>query len=64
MEGVPFAITDPSLSARHSNLDVASAHVQVEKQVTIIQLQPEKMPRLKICSVKSLNEVNDKQTGT
>ena len=52
VECVPLAITDPGPCPRYSDLDVAGAHVQVKKQVAIIQLQPKKMPRLKICRVE------------
>lgn len=55
VECMPFAITDSTPGPRHSDLDVAGAHVQMEKEVTLKKLQPKKMSRLKI----TLNVVND-----
>ena len=48
VECMPFAITDSTPGPGHSDLDVAGAHVQMEKEVTIKKLQPKKMSRLKI----------------
>ena len=43
---VPLAVADPAPGAGDPNLDVAGAHVHVEEQVTLEQLQSKEMSRL------------------
>ena len=46
MKVVPLAVADLAPGAGDPNLDVAGAHVHVEEQVTLEQLQSKEMSRL------------------
>ena len=50
VEAVPLAIINPCM--RHSNLDMTSAHIDMQIQVALIQLQSKEMARLKQGSIK------------